>query len=315
MTIRRKLTFTALAAVLSLSGLACRKPAATVEEKTTGRTAAQLLEEGEANLKRKRWEEGRKLLRMVEDYFPGSPEFSKAKILLGDSFFFAGTPSYPEAQVEYQSFLNYFPRHDMREYALHRIALCHFASIENAERDQGETQKALQAFQALIQEAPGSGYVVDSRAKVTQCWRRLAESELMVGIFYVYWMQYPAAERRLKGLLETYPEYVDRERAYFYLGEALRKKRLTQEAKTAFDKEYMSSHGFSDDTPLNREQTAGYLAALKKLEREEETKFRAEARSFYQKLVESYPKGDWAGRAKDRLLEMGQTAVKEELDS
>ncbi|NTV75570.1 MAG: hypothetical protein HGA66_15375, partial [Holophaga sp.] len=48
---------------------------------------------------------------------------------------------------------------------------------------------------------------------------------------------------------------------------------------------------------------------------EELDKYKEEAKGFYQKLVESYPGSEWAGRANDRLLEMGQTGRKEELDS
>ena len=93
-----------------------------------------------------------------------------------------------------------------------------------------------------MQEAPGSVYVVDARAKITQCWRRLAEAELMVGIFYVNNMSYPAAEKRLKELLETYPEYVDRERAYYYLGEAMRRKGLDREVIEAYHKDFLAKH-------------------------------------------------------------------------
>ena len=171
-----------------------------------------------------KWDEGRKMLRSIEERLPYSPEFAKAKLLIADSFFYGSTSTYPEALVEYKSFLNYFPRSERRDYALFRIALCHYASIENAERDQAETRKAMEAFQDLLRDAPGSVYAVDARAKITQCWRRLAESELMVGIFYVNNFNYGPAERRLKELLDTYPDYVDRERAYYYLAEALRKK-------------------------------------------------------------------------------------------
>lgn len=314
MKIRMSLVPSALAVLLLGTATACRTPKVQTPQ-SEGKTAVQLLQEGEANLKRGRWDEGRRLLRMVEEYFPSSQEFPKAKMLLGDSFFFAGSPSYPEALVEYEGFLNYFPRHEQRELALYRIALCHFASIENAERDQNETQRALQAFQTLIAEAPGSQYVVDARAKITQCWRRLAESELLVGIFYVKGLQFAAAERRLKALQETYPEYMDRERAYFYLGEALRRKGLERETVDAFYKDFLAKHQMDGTEKFTTEQTRLYKQGMKALEEAELAKFRAEARSYYQKLVESYPASEWAGRAKDRLLEMGQTQVKEELDS
>ncbi len=302
--------------LLAAGAVGCRKPSSKAAEqpKEVGKTAAQLLNEGEANLKRRKWEDGRKLLRMVEEYFPASPEFAKAKILMADSFFFGGTTSYPEALVEYQSFLNYFPRHELREYALFRIGLCHYASIENAERDQIQTRKAIEAFQSFLAEAPGSAYAVDARAKITQCHRRLAECELMVGIFYVNNMGYASAERRLKDLLEQYPEYVDRERAYYYLGEALRSKLPSMAQYQEFSKAWLEKLGLDEASELDKKQRRALLNAQNEFKDVESAKFRQEARTYYQRLVESYPNSAWTGRAKDRLIEMGQSNVKQELD-
>jgi outer membrane protein assembly factor BamD len=235
--------------------------------------------------------------------------------MLGDSFFFQSNPSFPEAEVEYSSFLNYFPRHELRDYALYHRALCHFSSIESAERDQTETRKALDGFQQLLAESPGSPYAGEAKAKILQCWRRIAEHELIVGVFYVNVYYYPGAEHRLKALLETYPDYVDRERAYFYLGEALRQRLLTPEEVAQYQKDYaakLQKADLNSLTPAEGEQFAkdfnAYTTGTIK-------GFRDEARSYYQKLVESYPGSEWARRAADRLVTMGTGGVKEELDS
>ncbi len=295
-------------------GLGCRK-AAKAPKKDESRTATQILDEATALLQRGKWEEGRRLLRVIEEQLPGAAEFPSAKLLLGDSFFFHGTSSYPEALVEYQSFLNYFPRSDKRDLALYRVALCHYAAIESAERDQSETRQALNAFQTLVREAPGSPYVLDAKAKITQCWRRLAEHELMVGIHYINSGLSAPAERRLKDLLETYPDYVDRERAYFFLGEAMRRKFLPNELLQQFEKDFLARTGKEDGSKLDKKELEELKAGFTKLGTDEIAKYRQEARDYYQKLVESYPNSEWTGRAKDRLLEMGQAHVKEELDS
>jgi outer membrane protein assembly factor BamD len=262
-----------------------------------------------------KWEDGRRMMRSIEERLPSSPEFPKAKLLIADSFFFGSTTTYPEALVEYKSFLNYFPRSDRRDYALFRIGLCHYASIENAERDQAETRKAMEAFQDLLREAPGSVYAVDAKAKITQCWRRLAESDLMVGIFYVNTFNYGPAEKRLKGLLETYPDYVDRERAYFFLAETLRKKGLQPDQVKEFQKGFLAKLEKEDMAKLSKAESEKYEVELKQYTAEEVAKFRVEARSYYKKLVESYPSSPWASRASDKLVEMGQAGLKEELDS
>lgn len=294
-------------------GLGCRKP--KVVDKIHGQTAPELLAKGESLLRKGKWEQGRADLRLIEEYLPSTPEFPKAKLLLADSYFFGSTNNYPEAQVEYQSFLNYFPRSDKRDYALYHIALCHYASIESADRDQAETKKALETFQQLLKESPGSTYAEQAKTKVTQCWRRIAEHELLVGIFYVNTYNYPAAENRLKGLLQAYPEYVDRERAYFYLGEALRKKLVTQEVLAQFNKEFLAKYQKKDFAELSPSDLARYKLDFGAFSKEEVAKYREEGKSYFQKLVESYTTGEWATRARERLVEMGQRDVKEELDS
>lgn len=314
MPVSRFLTNLSLALLLGACLLGCRKPK-NKPDPLQGMTSVQLLERGEAEIKGGRMDDGRRYLRTLEEQLPSTPEYPKAKILLADSFFFAGTPSYPEALVEYQSFLNIFPRHPLRDYALYRVALCHYASIETAERDQAETRKALDSFQQLLRESPGSVYVTESKAKVVQCWRRLAEHELVVGIFYVNTFHFAGAEKRLKELLETYPEYVDRERAYYWLGEAMRRKTVPYDLIREWEKGQLAKTGKAEGAKLDKAEQKQWGKDLDAYLKDEVAKYRIEAKGFYQKLVESYPASPWAARAKDRLIEMGQAGVKEELDS
>ena len=308
---KRILTVLTLTAALVGLGLGCRKPKGVDQ----GIAASELMKTADKQMKQGKFNEARLTLRHLEQYLPGSAEFPKAKLMLGDSFFFQSSPSYPEAEVEYASFLNYFPRHELRDYAIYHRALCHFSSIESAERDQSETRKALEGFQQLITESPGSPYAGETRAKIVQCWRRIAEHELIVGVFYVNTYFYPGAERRLKALLETYPDYVDRERAYFYLGEAMRQRLLSGEELTQFNKEYMVKLGKENVADLPKEEVAAYRKTFEEFGTEKVKGFRAEAKSYYQKLVESYSGSEWARLAADRLVTMGTSGVKEELDS
>jgi outer membrane protein assembly factor BamD len=308
---KRTLTALTLVATLAGLGLGCKKPKVV----DRGVTAAELLATADRQMKQGDFNEARTTLRHLEQYLPGSAQFPKAKLMLGDSFFFQSSPSYPEAEVEYASFLNYFPRHELRDYAMYHRALCHFSSIESAERDQAETRKALAGFQQLLAESPGSPYSGEARAKVLQCWRRIAEHELVVGVFYVNTYFYPGAERRLKNLLETYPDYVDRERAYFYLGEAMRQRLLADTDFTQFNKDYAAKLGKEDLKDLPKDQVEQYGKDLRVFSDIQIKGYRAEAKSYYQKLVESYPGSEWARRAADRLVTMGTSGVKEELDS
>jgi hypothetical protein len=276
---KRILTVLALTAALAGLGLGCRKPKTGVDK---GITAAELMATADKQMKQGKFNEARVTLRHLEEYLPGSPEFPKAKLMLGDSFFFQSSPSYPEAEVEYSSFLNYFPRHELRDYALYHRALCHFSSIESAERDQAETRKALEGFQQLRTESPGSPYAGEVKAKI---------------------------------LLETYPDYVDRERAYYYLGEAMRQRLLSEEELTQFNKDYAIKIKKEDLKVMTREEAVQFGKDFQVFSDERIKAYRAEAKSYYQKLVESYPGSEWARRAADRLITMGTSGVKEELDS
>jgi len=320
MKLRQSQMFIGLIALALLGGMGCKRPKLSDEAKrkkeTAGRSATEIVELAQLQLQHKKWQEGRKLLRILEENLPSSKEYPRAKLLLGDSFFFSSSPSYPEALVEYQNFLTYFPNHEMRPYAQYHTALCHYASIVTAERDQAETRKAVESFQKLIDEAPGSPYAVDAKAKLNQCWRRMAEAELTVGIFYIN--AYPTSssgEKRIKEALQTYPDFIDRERAYYYLGEVMRRRLLDPSQIEQYGKDYLARVGKDDFNTFTREDWKLFSLERDKFMLGEIEKYRAEARSYYQKLVESYPNSILAGRAKDRLIEMGQENVKEELDS
>ena len=66
---------------------------------------------------------------------------------------------------------------------------------------------------------------------------------------------------------------------------------------------------------LSKEENSEFGKQFKAHQVELTAGYHAEAKGFYQKLVESYPKSEWAHRAKDRLIEMGTQGVQEELDS
>ena len=294
-------------------GLACRKPK---RDLYAGETADQVLDQGRKLLKQGKINDSRRMLRYIEANMPGTRAYPEAKLLLGDSFFFQNTPSYPEALVEYTGFLTYFPTDPRRDYALYQIALCHYAAIDSAERDQTETRAAMLAFDQLLKESPGSPFAREAKDKVVQCWRRLAEHELVVGIFYVNSFNFPGAQQRLTGLLDTYPDYVDRERAYYYLGETFRQRGVSGEeleawAKGELDDKFGGKATYRDLDKDQQKQMRDDQIAWTNGQTEG---WRQQAKEYYKRLVESYPDSEWARHASDRLVEMGQTGLKEELD-
>jgi outer membrane protein assembly factor BamD len=137
----------------------------------------------------------------------------------------------------------------------------------------------------------------------------------MIGIFYVNSQHFAGAESRIKGLLETYPEYADRERAYYYLGEAMRQKLVPPAQIEKYQKDFLARSGKDDPEKLTAEERTQLKNEIEPFKKAEGLKYRQEAQDYYRKLVESYPSGEWTGRAKDGLKTMGQESGKEELDS
>jgi len=307
------LALSALALALVATG--CKKPqrAAPIRKAPTV-SAQELMEKGENQLNNGKWDDGRETLKLIEEYMPSSAYFPRAKLLIADSLFYSRKNNFPLAEVEYQSLLNYFPRHDQKDYVLYRIALCHFVQIEDSQRDQAVTRKAIEAFNRLLSETPGTLYATDAKAKINMCWARLAEHELGVAIFYVNTNQFRAAETRLKNMLETYPEFSDRQRAYYYLGEALRRKYPTRDDFTQEFQSFLGSIGKTDEDTLSSTERKQWDLRRDFFLKDQTDKFTAEARAYYLRLVESYPNSVWAGLARDRLLALGQTRITEELD-
>jgi len=315
---RRPFSLSALALpALALASIAigCGKPQRAVPvRKAPTVSAQQLMERGEMQLNRGRWDDGRETLKLIEEYMPASQFFPRAKLLIADSFFYSRKNNFALAEVEYQSLLNYFPKHEQKDYVLYRIALCRFVQIEGSQRDQSATHKAIEAFNRLLSESPGTPYATDAKAKINMCWARLAEHELGVAIFYVNTSQFRAAENRLKNMLETYPEFSDRERAYYYLGEALRRRYPTRDDFTQEFQAFLSSIGKTDEDPLTHAERRQWDLRRDFFSKDQTDKFTAEARAYYLRLVESYPHSPWAGLARDRLLALGQARITEELD-
>ncbi|MDR2560605.1 MAG: outer membrane protein assembly factor BamD [Holophagales bacterium] len=309
------LALSALALAILATGCKSPQRAAPVRKAPAPTVSAQqLMERGEAQLNRGKWDDGRETLKLIEEYMPGSVFFPRAKLLIADSLFYSRKNNFALAEVEYQSLLNYFPRHEQKDYVLYRIALCRFVQIEDSQRDQSATHKAIEAFNRLLTDSPGTPYATDAKAKINTCWARLAEHELGVAIFYVNTSQFRAAETRLKNMLETYPEFSDRERAYYYLGEALRRRYPSRDDFTQEYQSFLNSIGKTDEDTLTSAERRQWDLRRDFFTKDQTDKFTAEARAYYLRLVESYPNSTWAGLARDRLLALGQTRITEELD-
>lgn len=112
---------------------------------------------------------------------------------------------FPEAIIEYKHFLDVHRNHILAPYGQYKLAMSHFKMIKTVDRDPEPINKALKAFQQLLDEFPANRYESDAYEKIQECHDSLAKHHLFVGEFYYRKQEYLAAARRFEIIIDTYP--------------------------------------------------------------------------------------------------------------
>ena len=164
-----------------------------------------------------------------------SPELSMlAELKIAEAYYVS--KRYEEAAQAYQDFLKQHPNDFRAATILYRMGLSYYQQILSPDRDQTSTQNALQSFQELTRRFPDDPNAQEAGYLILRCRTRLAEHEVYVGHFYLKRKQYLPAIKRLKGILNSFPDYYYRDEAYFYLGNAYLKTNQADAAKVIFKK-------------------------------------------------------------------------------
>jgi outer membrane protein assembly factor BamD len=111
-------------------------------------------------------------------------------------------------------FIRENPTHPRVDYAYYIKGLVYFESgggwledvfhADVAKRPPHESQKALQAFQVLLQQYPRSPYAADARQRAVFLRNRLADYELAVAQYYMKREAYVAAVNRARAVIENF---------------------------------------------------------------------------------------------------------------
>ena len=164
--------------------------------------AAELYQQGEDDLRRKRFEEARKSFQQLAESYPDTDFAARARFLIGEAFYREQT--YDQAVKALQEFLTFYPEHPIADLAQYRLALSYYDQLQPVEKDQGLTAKALAEFQKLVKTYPESRYVPDALAKMEVCRLRLAQKELWVAQYYYDRGQFASALQRLEVILRDH---------------------------------------------------------------------------------------------------------------
>lgn len=163
-----------------------------------------------------------------------SPELNTlAELKIAEAHFLA--QEYIEAAVAYEAFLKNHPDHPRVADVLYNLGLSYTYQMLAPDQDQSPTLYALNAFQTFKERFPEDRRTEEVQIYIDRCLNQLAASELNVGEYYLKTESYAAAINRIEGLLKKYPNYYERDKAYFMLGQAYLLNGEKEKAVDAFN--------------------------------------------------------------------------------
>ncbi len=197
------------------------------------RSADYYFKEGETFFDRHLYEDAVASWKKVRDSYY-SPDLNKlAELKIAEAQYLGG--KFEEAAVSYSAFLRDHPQDDRLPDVLYYLGMSYYEQMRSKDRDQTTTENALTIFKKLLRKYPEDKRAEEVKFLVQRCRNRLAEHEVYVGRFYLRTGHYQAAVKRLKGILDTFPNYYYRDEAFFYLGSAYLKLHKKQEAAKVFN--------------------------------------------------------------------------------
>lgn len=138
----------------------------------------------------------------VERLYPYSQLAKTAMIRSADSYYQA--EQYEAARASAQRYLDFFPSDVDAPRAQYIVALSFYDQISDVGRDQGDTVRALQSLNEVIERYPNSDFARDAKLKRDLTFDNLAGKEMAVGRFYLGQGHYIAAINRFRVVIDQY---------------------------------------------------------------------------------------------------------------
>ncbi|HEX5483898.1 MAG TPA: outer membrane protein assembly factor BamD [Terriglobia bacterium] len=196
-----------------------------------------LLQKSQKELQHGRYTTGRLLLQSLINTYPDSEYLSQAKLTIANSYFKQGGISgLTEAEAEYKDFITFFPTAPEAPMAEYRAGLCHFRLMGKADRDQTEAHEAEREFKEFLVKFPTNPLMPDVKNRLREVQEVLAQGDYGVAMFYYRRGDYPAAQSRLKEVVDNYPSFSQGDHAFWYIAQALTHMKKQREAVPYYDR-------------------------------------------------------------------------------
>jgi outer membrane protein assembly factor BamD len=199
--------------------------------KSDDQQVATLYNDGLAKMNKGSYAAASKKFAEVERLHPYSKWATKALLMQGFSNYQAN--KYGDAINACQRFISLHPGHVDTPYAYYLVAISQYEQIADVQRDQSQTQAALDALDEVSRRFPDSKYAGDAKQKALLARDHLAGKEMEVGRYYIKRGSYLAGINRFKKVVTDYQTSSQTPEALYRLTEGYMALGIVSEAQTA----------------------------------------------------------------------------------
>jgi len=161
--------------------------------------------------------------------FPYSSYAPKAELLRIFASYKSG--EYILSETLSNSFVERHPTHPDIDYAKYMLAMSHYMQKGSADNDTTHNKLAIEGFEQLIKQHPGSQYAKDGKSRLQRLYNTIAEHELTVGKYYFDRDRYVAAANRFQKVVKEYQTTSAIEESLYYLAASYAEMGMSKDAR------------------------------------------------------------------------------------
>jgi len=166
------------------------------------------------------------------DQYPFDPNAEEAQLKIASSYYLSGR--YPEAIAAFGDFERIHPTSPNLPYVEYHLGMSYLAQATTSDRDQGAATNALTVFRNLVDRFPGNPWAERATLRVRECREYIAKHDTEIALYYLRHGNLKAAESRLRGVLENYPDTDATAQALYHFGQAYEVRDEREGAMLAF---------------------------------------------------------------------------------
>jgi outer membrane protein assembly factor BamD len=159
-------------------------------------------------------------------------EWARKSLIMSAYAYYEGH-DYEEAIIAAKRYVTMHPGSPDAAYAQYLIGSSYFDQIPDVSRDQGRTEKAVQALEEVARKFPNTEYAVSAKRKVDIARDNVAGKEMDIGRYYMQKKDFVGSINRFKVVVTQYQTTRHVEEALYRLTEVYMTLGIVGEAQTA----------------------------------------------------------------------------------